>query len=101
MFDSIKNLLGILAAIGGGALALAKWWDSRKQDQRTERTAREDWLINNAFDIVKGLREELTRLREVNKVQAEDLDACHERIRLLESVLRSHGVDLPIEASGN
>lgn len=104
--DTIKNIVGVLTIVGTGAFAFLKWLDSRHKDARSEKekeeqrqkenkSAREDWLIENAFDIVKGLRDELDRLRAVNLRQSDDLDSAYARIRHLENALRSHGIEVP------
>lgn len=108
IFD-LKTIAGIIASMAAGIFGFIKWLESRKKEKAETKTSKEDWLIENAFEIVEGLRKELTRLRDVNDIlekeldrikgindkQGTDLSSCLARVRTLERLLRESGVEIP------
>lgn len=87
----IQTILAGLGTAGAGIIGVLKWLDSRKKDkekdEKEEKTKREDWLIDNAFEIVSELRTELSRLR---KELEEEKDRSTKKIAELEANLRSY-----------
>jgi hypothetical protein len=84
-FD-FNTALGVITTIGAGIFGFIKWLERRNRNNRTALVTREEWLIDNAFDIVKELREEVTRLR----AQLADERAEHDRrMRDMDEMLKS------------
>lgn len=106
----IQTVLAAMGTIGAGVLAVLKWLDNRKKSTKDVKVAREDWLIDNAFDIVKGLREELDRLRKqletesianqktVEKLRKE-LDTAYSMLDECRKILRQNNLPVPVPPS--
>jgi hypothetical protein len=81
---NIEQAVALLGSLAGTAFGAVKWWENRKSKGKEQKVSREEWLIDNAFDIVKELREEVARLRK----QLDEERALHEsRMKTMEEKL--------------
>lgn len=101
----IPEVLSVLGAVAIAITGLVKWLQSLRDDRKAKKSSREDWLIDNAFDVVTELRKELERLRHEldeerrmneecrRKMNAMDqeIEAANRKIRDLEYALTRKG----------